>query len=544
MQNLTAAFMAFSPARRVAIVLATGGVFAAMILLAQLAGTPRMALLYSGLEPAAAGEVVQSLEQAGVAHEIRGDAIFVDGAQRDALRMSLAAQGQPANGARGYELLDTLSGFGTTAQMFDAAYWRAKEGELARTIVASPGIRTARVHISSQTNRPFGTAAERAASVTISTAGAGVDPAQARALRFLVSSAVAGLSPDQVSVIDDAGRLVTGGDATGAPDSAQSRSRADALRQNVERLLAARVGAGNSVVEVNIETVTDREEIVERRFDPENRVAISTDTHEMTRSANDTRSGAVTVASNLPDGDAEGGDGTSTSQDSETRERVNYEVSETQREVLRLPGAIRRLSVAVLVDGVRATDATGAETWTARGTEELEALRALVASAVGFNAERGDVITIESLEFLPQTDAGTGPVAAPLLSVGAIDPMRLIMAGLLVAVVLILGLFVLRPALVAATRPAAAPAGLPAPPPAAAPSDTLPDLPPLSGQIDDGGPLPDLPIVSSLPPLGGMGLGGAADETPADRLRGLVEERRDETAALLQSWIDEPKEPA
>ena len=116
---------------------------------------------------------------------------------------------------------------------------------------------------------------------------------------------------------------------------------------------------------MNVETETDREAIVERRFDPDSRVAISTDTEERSSTSSGSDNGAVTVASNLPDGDATGGESSSQSENTETRERVNYEVSETTRELVRGPGAIKRVSVAVLVDGLRAADpATGAETWT------------------------------------------------------------------------------------------------------------------------------------------------------------------------------------
>ena len=97
-----------------------------------------MAMLYSGLDATAAGEVVAELEAEGVAFEVDGAAILVDAAARDRIRMQLAAKGLPAGGPAGYEILDSLSGFGTTSQMFDAAYWRAKEGELARTITGSP----------------------------------------------------------------------------------------------------------------------------------------------------------------------------------------------------------------------------------------------------------------------------------------------------------------------------------------------------------------------------------------------------------------------
>lgn len=130
-------------------------VFFAMFMVAKLATAPGMSLLYAGLEDGAAGEVIQSLEARGIAYDVRGDAIFVPSVVRDETRLMLAASGLPANSHAGYELLDSLTGFGTTSQMFDAAYWRAKEGELARTIVASPHIRSARVHISQGSATPF-----------------------------------------------------------------------------------------------------------------------------------------------------------------------------------------------------------------------------------------------------------------------------------------------------------------------------------------------------------------------------------------------------
>ncbi len=150
--------------------------------------------------------------------------------------------------------------------------------------------------------------------------------------------------------------------ATGSADG--GGDRAEELKRNVERLLEARVGYGNAVVEVNVETATERESILERSFDPDSRIAISTETEETTNSARDTRAGGVSVASNLPSGEAAGGDGgASSSTNSETRERVNYEVSETTREILRTPGTIKRVSVAVLVDGIRTVDVDGNPIW-------------------------------------------------------------------------------------------------------------------------------------------------------------------------------------
>merc|ERR1711991_901033 len=151
MQQLIQVWTALDMRRKLIVLGATLAMFAALIALSRMASAPSMALLYSGLEPSTSGEVVTALEQQNVPYEIRGNAIYVDVARRDALRMTLAAQGLPANGTKGYELLDSLTGFGTTSRMFDAAYWRAKEGELARTIVSSPHILQARVHIANTT---------------------------------------------------------------------------------------------------------------------------------------------------------------------------------------------------------------------------------------------------------------------------------------------------------------------------------------------------------------------------------------------------------
>ncbi|MCX7646878.1 MAG: flagellar basal-body MS-ring/collar protein FliF [Rhodobacteraceae bacterium] len=550
MQQLAAVWSSLSLRRRAVVVLATVAVFAAVLMLSRAATAPSLALLYSGLEPGAAGEVVAALEQRGVPYEVRGTAIYAAAEQRDELRMTLAAEGLPANGSAGYELLDSLSGFGTTAQMFDAAYWRAKEGELARTIAASPAIRSARVHIATGTGQGFRREAAPSASVALVPAGQGISPRQARAVRYLVASAVAGLDPEQVSVIDAESGLVLGPEEepqAGDPD------RAAILRRNVERLLEARVGPGRAVVEVSIETVTDREQITERRFDPESRVAISTETEERSGQSSDSRSGAVTVASNLPKGDAgAGGDGRSSSQESETRERVNYEVSETQREILRGPGAIRRITVAVLVDGVPGTDAQGNPTQLPRPEEEMAALRELVASAVGFDEARGDVITLKSMPFEPVPALGTeatGGLAA------AFDAMSAIQLAVLAVVALVLGLFVVRPIL--APRTPAAPAELRAPalegPAGAAPGGSiglaLPTSGPgeaprvYSGEIDDGEAFFDrFPAVNATLPATGAAPGAdAADFDPSDpvqRLRRLIAERQEETVEILRSWMD------
>lgn len=511
--------------RRIVASLAAIAMALAVYGLARTATQPALGLLYAGLDPAAAGQVISALEARGIPYEARGDSIWAPEGQRDALRMSLAADGLPQAGAAGYELLDDLSGFGTTAQMFDAAYWRAKEGELARTLLALPGVRQARVHIANPPRRPFEQAPSPSASVSVTMATGAVTEAQARAVRHLVSSAVAGLAPGGVTVIDAvAGRVLTEDGGPESPGAADDR--AARLKANVERLLEARVGRGAAVVEVMVDADSSSETVHERVLDPQGRVAIHTDTQETSNSAQGSGGAGVTVASNLPDG-GQNGDGAGQSQSSATdnRERVNYEVSEVLRERIRRPGEVRKITVAVLVDGVRAPAAGGAPAWTPRPDEELQALRELVESAVGFDAARGDVVTIRSLEFSAPAELGTAAGASGAMDFIAANAMTLIQLGALSLVALLLGLFVLRPMITRRIEDAET-LDLAALPPGAGSAESAEAAVALAGEVIDAGHI-------------------AADRVRA--LRDLAGERKEDAAALLGLWLeqgDAVREPA
>lgn len=529
LQNVIATWSSLDLRRRIIIVGATIAMFVAILALSRIAGRTDMSLLYAGLEPAAAGEVVAALEQRGVMHEVRADSIFVDAAQRDSLRMALASEGLPTAGGGGYELLDGLSGFGTTSQMFDAAYWRAKEGELARTLLAMPQVKAARVHIASAPTRAFQPDVQATASVTLTTTGGTLSEAQAQAIRHLVASAVSGMTPESVQIIDTVGGLIGGQDSTLAGTDAADR--AAQIKGNVERMLAARVGPGKAVVEVSVDLIQEREQITERVFDPQGRVAISSETEERSDSSTEP-GGEVTVASNLPEGDAaQGAQGQS--QSSETRERVNYEVSETQREVLRAPGGIRRMTVAVMVDGVVTTAPDGSRTWEPRPEEELLALRELVASAVGLDEARGDVLTLKSLEFQEiAPPEGTAATAGFLPEMGPLDIMSLVQTAVLAIVALVLGLFVIRPILTSASRPA-----LVSPEPTLA----LPAGPDYRSQALEGEVQTGFDYEGYASP---QTAADGAEDDPATRLRRLIEKRQTESIEILRGWMETEEERA
>ncbi|WP_299728781.1 flagellar basal-body MS-ring/collar protein FliF [uncultured Tateyamaria sp.] len=547
MQQLVNVWMGLDIRRQVTVVVATVAVFLAVLAMSRIATSPSMTLLYAGLENGAAGDVVRALEQRGVPYEVRGGSIFVDNNSRDELRLTLASEGLPANSNSGYELLDTLSGFGTTSQMFDAAYWRAKEGELARTIVSSPHVGTARVHIASTGSNPFQRSVTPTASVMVTPIGGELSAQQGKAIRFLVASAVAGLSADDVAVIGANGAMIAM--AEEAVPTAGAEDKAQILRKRVERLLEARVGVGNAIVEVSVDTETETEEIRERRFDPEARVVISTDTEERSSNSNEAGNGDVTVASNLPDGDGAAGD-TASSQNSETRERINYEVSETERAVTRVAGAVKRLSVAVLVNQDTNPTAQASGEPAERPQEELDALRELVASAVGFDKNRGDIITIKSMALQSIAPQGT-EAQTSLLDMFKVDVMSAIQMVILAIVALVLGLFVVRPILSRQSASAALPASAPAIESSAQSASStaaltgevsdLPDDFPDIQLNDDGGGFDNLPAMNFASASDSV---AAAPSDPVDRLRAMIGDRQEETVEILRTWLEDSEERA
>ncbi|WP_371156240.1 flagellar basal-body MS-ring/collar protein FliF [Jannaschia sp. 2305UL9-9] len=550
METFAAYWQAQDKRRLAVLATATLVAFLAVLFLTRIATAPRMELLYSRLDPAAAGEVISSLEARGIDHEVRGDAIYVSEAERDGLRLQLAGEGLPRTDGSGYELLDGLSGFGTTSQMFDAAYWRAREGELTRTILAGNGVRMARVHIATADASPFSREREASASVTIQMVSGAVGASLAQSVQSLVAGAVPNLLPEAVTVIDSSSGRVVSGDMMGTEREARDNRVAE-MRMSVENLLSARVGEGRYVVELAVETRADREVITERVLDPDSRVVISTDTEERSSSERGAAGAGVTVASNLPDGDAGGGD--SEASNAETRERVNYDFSATERQIERGPGSIERVTVAVMVDGLRVPGEDGAPEWTPRGEEELATLRDLVQSAVGFREDRGDVVTVRSMEFDLPPDPGAAPnLSLPWLSGGQITQM--VTAGLLALVAIAALAFFVRPTL----RGLLLPQALPVPDPvsdnlmggAAQEAPKPMELPSPMAAPEDPAAEDALPDLSDLSNLGSLSAydddtpDAAETEDPVDRLRQLISERREETIEVLRGWMDETPEDA
>ncbi len=515
MQGLLSVWSSLSLSKRITLVAAVLATIGAFSLLARTASNPSMKVLYAGLDGRSAGEVISALERLSIDFEVRGDAIYVPASHRDVARMTLAGEGLPQSGQAGYELLDQLNGFSTTSDMFDATFWRAKEGELARTILSTPGVSSARVHIAHESGGPFArSVAEPNAVVTVTMGRGQLAPSQAKAIQYLVGAAVPGMVPEKVAVLDSSrGVILSPGDeSTNPAEHEDIGGRERKIEMDILNILEARVGAGNARVQVALDIDRERESISERVFDPDGRVISAREVNEVTESSSGSGGQSVTVASNLPEGDDEAGGARSNSNRTETREVISYDMSEVRREREKLPGSIRRLSIAVLVNEV-VEQPEGADA-VLREAGELDTLRELVAQAAGFDEARGDSLTIQALPFRPRNNEGVLVEANPFASFMGRNLMSIIQLSVLAIVTLILGLFVVKPVL--ASQPA------------------------------DGGSLP-LDDELSFEPLGQLPTYdeaqlaqdddiGAVD--PIETLQGIASEKPEEATALLKDWLD------
>ncbi|MEJ1978141.1 MAG: flagellar basal-body MS-ring/collar protein FliF, partial [Acetobacteraceae bacterium] len=435
------------------------GVAGAMLLmLAFLAlrggGGDRMALLYSDLDLRDASQVVDQLDKAHIAHDVQGDGsrIMVPSADVPRARLLLAKEGLPSGGSIGYEIFDR--GDEMTASQFQQtiSQTRAMEGELVRSILMISGVKAARVHLVLAKREPFARDRQEAqASVVLTMAGAArMDHEGVQAVLNLVAAATPGLRPQNISIIDSHGDLLARpGDVSGADAAAQTaaelrRTTEQRLSRAVEDMLARTLGQGRVRAETSVEMDFDQVHETKEHYDPDGKVERSTqNTTDNTRSTD--LAATVSVANNLPNADA--GASPAGSQELRSEETTNYEIDKTVRTIVHEQPQVRRISVAVLVDQVPVTDATGAVTWHDRSADELARIAALTRSAVGYDEKRGDKVEVVSMRFVAADD-GADKVSTPTVfgvPVSKADLMKMGQSGLIGVVAVLALLLVLRP---------------------------------------------------------------------------------------------------
>ena len=372
--------------------------------------TPPMKMLYSELSSADSGAIAAKLEESQIPYEASIDGSQIMGPEDEVgrSRLLLAEAGLPNGGSMGYELFDEQSSFGTTNFVQNINQVRALEGELARTISSLDSVRSARVHLVLPQRELFSRESRSSsASVYLGVRpGAQVERENIYAIQSLVASAVPDLKASNVTIIDSNGNLLARGGQDG--EANQMTVKAEEMRRSYEGQLTSKiedqvsrvVGFGNVRAIVTAEMNFDRISTNEELYDPEGQVLRSSQVTSESSTERDTTGQDVSVANNLPGvgGDLLGGDQPS-AENNRSEEVTNFEISKTIRSVVREVGEINKLSIAVLVDGRYNTDEEGNKTYQERSPEEIAQIEELVKSAVGYDEERGDVITVKNMQF-------------------------------------------------------------------------------------------------------------------------------------------------
>lgn len=416
---------------------------------------PYMVPLFTDLSFEDSSAIVEQLEGQAVPYDIRseGAVILVPKDNVLRLRMSLAESGLPSGGSVGYEIFDRGDTLGATSFVQNINRLRALEGELSRTIRALQRVVQARVHLVIPERQLFQRDTESpTASIAVKVRG-DLGNGQIQAIRHLVASAVPGLKPSRVSIVDENGQLLANGDDSesggamlGALDEKREAHEAR-LRRAVEDIVYQVVGDGRARVQVTAELERNRITQTADIFDPDGQVIRSSQSRsEASTATEDQPNGGVTVGNQLPGADEEAGESGSNSQRETSEEVLNYEISRTTTTEITEAGRLRRLSVAVLVDGVYAQDGAGELTYTPRTEEQLAQIATLVRSAVGFEEERGDLVEVVNMRFVTNAAPEVEGLVEPgMFDLAMDDIMQIAELGVMLLMTLLLVLFVMRP---------------------------------------------------------------------------------------------------
>ena len=414
--------------------------------------TPQMTTLFTDLSAEDSSSIIKDLERQAIPFELRneGAVIMVPKDKVTRLRMKLAESNLPKGGGVGYEIFDKSDALGTTSFVQNINHLRALEGELARTIRAIDRIQAARVHLVLPERPLFSRETpEPSASIVVRVRGS-LEPQQIRAIRHVVASAVNGLKPQRVSIVDEAGRLLADGaskDAEIAVGDERRTAFEKRMRNEVEAIVSSVVGQGRARVQLTADFDYNKVTQTSDKFDPEGRVLRSSQTRE--ESVADRREqrpghGQQRTA-RQPDQHHQTG---ARDQSKKSEETNNYEISRTTKTEVTEAGRVNRISVAVLVDGAYTKNEKGEMVYQDRSKEQLDRIATLVRSAIGFDQKRGDQVEVVNLRF---AEAPTvPPVVEPTGLLGMLqftkdDVMYVIELGVMMLLGLVVLFMVIRP---------------------------------------------------------------------------------------------------
>jgi len=397
-----------------------GGVGAAilvgLIVLALTKSGGSMSPLYTNLALEDTQKIVADLDSQAIPYTIAGNGtqVLVPNENVLKLRLQFAEQGLPANqGASiGYEIFDKEERLGTSNFTQNMNQLRALEGELSRTITEIQSVKSARVHLVMPKQQLFKKESYApTASVELSMKGGEkLNSEKVSAIRYLISSAVPGLKVNAVTIIDNNGNLLARGGEDGddglyASDSNEYKTNYEKkLQLKIVEILEKYVGMGNIQAQVTADIDFDRVVTNSEIYDPEGQVVRSVQSTEENETSAAANGGVVSVANNLPGGAAASTSGANGGDNKKRVDEVtNYEISKTIKNHVSETGKVNKLSIAVMVDGTYVTNPkTGVSEYKDRSPEEVKKLEDIIRMAVGFDAKRGDILTVANMQFSPE----------------------------------------------------------------------------------------------------------------------------------------------
>jgi len=417
-------------------------------------GTVDMQPLYNDLDPVDANEIVARLEVANIPYRLEkeGKSLLVASGETGRVRILLAEAGLPRGGSSGYELFDKDEGLGTSSFKQNITKIRALEGELAKTIMSIAGIRNARVHLvlperqlfSEEKQAPSASVFLRLASATT------LSKSQVMAIQYLVASAVPELKTNAVSIIDNNGNLIAHAQENqeGAGDASTNEDMRSAyqtrLSSELKTLLESTLGVGKVRLQTNVDMDFDQVSTNTETFDPEKSAVRSSQTvTEDNQTTNPTKT--VSVENNLPENQGQQSENAAQDLSRRSEETLNYEVSKQITSKVRQSGVVRKLSVAVVVDGMYDTNDKGERTYKPRTPEELEKIATIVKSAVGYDEERGDKVEVINMQFISFADEAMAEEATLLDQIDVNNYVKIIETLVLSFIGLLVIFLVIRP---------------------------------------------------------------------------------------------------
>lgn len=540
LQSVVSSLASLGTKRLIALAAAGLLVFAMIGASAYFLNRPAFETLYVGLERGEIGRMGVVLGESGIDYDVgsAGTSIMVPSGKSRLARMVLAEKGLPNSVSSGYELFDNLGSLGLTSFMQEVTRVRALEGEVARSIQTINGVRAARVHIVMSDGSNFRRSERKpTASVIVRTNG-GDDVRIAYSIRHLVAAAVPGLSADNVTVLDASGDLLAAGEDpmnnaltgnVGIEQMVESQ-----ISKNIHNALAAYLGRDNFRANVRADINTDRKQIEETIFDPESRVERSVQVVKLEESSSQEAGGEpVTVEQNLPE-TVEVAEGTASSESSERREETtNYELSSKRIATVTNGYTVRRMSISVVINRERLAETLGANAAPDAMEKNIAEIEKVVATAAGFDEERGDVINVTAVDFI-EGMAGDPVAEGGIMDMAGRHVGTLINALAFVAVSLLVLFMGVKPLIGAVTG-----LGENAGPTA------LPDNDPMTGLdgpgdndlLESGGgqespiPLPAGVEEATADLLARM------KQQPQERLESIVDLDEERSAMVLRRWI-------